>query len=520
MSSNKLHKLIEKHNLINIIKVAVLLLILFLIYRIFIESKQLKLSDSDVVMKRNIYEGFGQALLGNGNIYGNIISLNDPSNIPIYLNNTCIFKLSNTYRIDTLVFNLNTTQTVNISFIDGNGNTKYIKSSGLLVSNGSPPAFVLIPNNNPAPKPAPASKPPQTTKKPEPTTEPDISINTSNRNKNIITSITDENDLAVYTSKIIITLVNNNNFTNTMIDSYGIYGGDRNLPFLEDFNTISNNLSYSDTSFQIQQLTVPPNVNSISDIYTFVQPDDTMIYALKMDIFFSKIITKPTLTQSQFNIKITYENSIYYNNSFAINTIYNLRNDYLNIDTQNTFIFLTEPIIANKIIFTISRISTTTQPTQTISLTIPTLKVLDKTPSPNEIADFQKNVNILNSTSTGDDNTCPNINDLVNTQTQTQQICDTLEFQDKVKSEKIRLERNKQYLLKLKNQQEQIDQLNSVIEDLDSKRQARAQISDQARVLQYQNQKADASTIRDLANQRLESQANNQLYMDVKVNTQ
>ena len=99
MSSNKLHKLIEKYNLINIIKVAVLLLILFLIYRIFIETNQKKLSNSDVVMKRNIYEGFGQALLGNGNIYGNIISLNDPSNIPIYLNNTCIFKLSNTVRI-------------------------------------------------------------------------------------------------------------------------------------------------------------------------------------------------------------------------------------------------------------------------------------------------------------------------------------------------------------------------------------------------------------------------------------
>ena len=101
----------------------------------------------------------------------------------------------------------------------------------------------------------------------------------------------------------------------------------------------------------------------------------------------------------------------------------------------------------------------------------------------------------------------------------TLQICDTLEYQDKVKSEKIRLERNKQYLLKLKNQQQQIDQLNSVIEELDSKRQARAEIADQARVLQYQNQKASASTIRDLANQRLESQANNQLYMDFKINT-
>ena len=42
-------------------------------------------------MKRNIYEGFGQALLGNGNIYGNIISLNDPSNIPIYLNKFHIY---------------------------------------------------------------------------------------------------------------------------------------------------------------------------------------------------------------------------------------------------------------------------------------------------------------------------------------------------------------------------------------------------------------------------------------------
>ena len=125
----------------------------------------------------------------------------------------------------------------------------------------------------------------------------------------------------------------------------------------------------------------------------------------------------------------------------------------------------------------------------------------------------------MNSSSGDDSDMCPNINDLVDTQTRTQQICDTLEYQDKVKSEKIRLERNNQYLLKLKNQQQQIDQLNSVIEELDSKRQERAEIADQARVLQYQNQKASASTIRDLANQRLESQANNQMYMDFKINT-
>jgi hypothetical protein len=495
MSSNKLNKLIEKYNLINLIKVIALLLILLITYRIFIKSKNNFFSDFDLinsnsnsmsntVIKKNIYEGFEQASLGNGNIYGNLLSLTDPTNIPIYLNNTCIFKLSNVYRIDTLIFNFNSPQIVNISFLDGNGNMKYIKGQS---STGSPPSFTLYPSNNPKSGP--------------------------------ISSITDENDLVVYTSKIILTLVDNNNFKDSMINSFGIYGGDRNLPSLSDYNTISNSLNYSDTSFNLQPQTKPPDTNAASDTYVFLQSDDTMIYSLKIDIKFNNLIEKPILTESQFKLNIAYENSIYYQNVFNINTIYNVRNDYLSIDVNKLIIFLTEPIIANKIIFKISRISTITQPSQILSLKINTLKVLDKPPSPSQIADFKKTVNILNSSSTDDSGICPNINDLVDTQTRTQQICDTLEYQDKVKSEKLRLERNKQYLLKLKNQQQQIDQLNSVIEDLDSKRQARAQIADQARVLQYQNQKASASKVRDLANQRLESQENNQLYMDFKINT-
>jgi len=94
-----------------------------------------------------------------------------------------------------------------------------------------------------------------------------------------------------------------------------------------------------------------------------------------------------------------------------------------------------------------------------------------------------------------------------------------LEYQDKIKAEKIRLEKNKQYLLKLQQQQKQIDELNTVIQTLDNKRQARATANDQSRVLQYQKQKGISSTVRDLANQRLQSQAANQLYMDVNINT-
>ena len=62
---------------------------------------------------------------------------------------------------------------------------------------------------------------------------------------------------------------------------------------------------------------------------------------------------------------------------------------------------------------------------------------------------------------------CPSVDTLVTKQNQAQQICDNLEYQDKVKSEKLRLERNKQYLLKLQQQQQQIDQLNQVIQTLD-----------------------------------------------------
>jgi len=484
MSSNKLYKLIEKYDLTNIIKVILLLIILFLIYRVFIESKTYKIPKSISNLYQNnvnIYEGFEQALLGNGNIYGNVITLNDPSNIPEFTNNTCILKLSTIYRIDTLALVFNSSQNITISFIDGNGNTKYIKNSK---SSSSPPEFKIL---------------------------------------NEIISVLDENNLIVYTSQIVLTLTNGNSFTKTTLKSYGIYGGDRNLPLLNDYNKISNSLTYNDTLFMLQKQSTPASANTITDSYTFNQTRDSMIYALKMDISISKIMRSPNVTESHFNIKISYENSIYVQNVFDINTTYRIRNDYYstNNDNNKAFIFFTEPIIANKIIMSITRINTDTIPSEKISLSITTLKVLDKVPSKTEIADFQKTVNTLkastNAANNQDFNTCPNINDLVDTQTKTQQICDTLEFQDKVKQEKMRLEKNKQYLLKLQNQQEQIDQLNSVIQDLENKRQARAQISDQARVLQYQKQKGDASTIRDLANQRLQSQANNQLYMDVNI---
>ena len=349
-----------------------------------------------------------------------------------------------------------------------------------------------------------------------------------------LTSITDENNLPVYTSQLMFTVTGNNSSIQSILDTngynyikgFGIYGGDKDLPLLNDYTNTCNNLTSSEP-LQPTATSVPTKLNT--NIYTFVGTpvSDKVIYSLKLAISRgppSSVLPtnmKPSpQTDKPFSIQITYQNSIYSQNVFTINTPYIVRSDYnlVNTDLSYAYIFLTEPIIANSITFTIPSVPITGNANTFIPLNISSITHLNTTPSAANISDYKQTINLLQSSqnsSNDGSNICPSINDLVNTQTKTQQICDNLEYQDKVKSEKLRLERNKQYLLKLKDQQDQIEQLNSAIQSLEDKRQVRAQSSDQVRVLQYQKQKADISTIRDLANQRLEAQANNQLYMDV-----
>ena len=187
---------------------------------------------------------------------------------------------------------------------------------------------------------------------------------------------------------------------------------------------------------------------------------------------------------------------------------------------------LAEPIIVNKLVINIPRVNitnnvnTTNNTNNILKLVLNGLQGYGTTPSQSNISDYQRSVNALLSAASQGQNLeiCPSVDTLVVKQNQAQQICDNIEYQDKVKSEKLRLERNKQYLLKLQQQQQQIDQLNQVIQTLDGKRENRSQTADIARVLQFQQQKNIASTVRDLANQRLQSQDNNQLYLDVNIN--
>lgn len=515
MLSSKINTFIENKKFYNILKVIFLLILLLIIYMYFTNNLNTGYNNNN--NHNNIYEGFASAQ--QYIFYGNVISLKNQLNKPAYSGNQCIFELDDVYRIDTMQFNFNYNannnikytqdQSIYIQFMDGDGNMRFIKSGN---RSDSPPSI-------------------------HSDSRPTINGNGTNNSEYylLIRNMTDEQNLPVYTSKIIIligsSIPNNDTLSLTdyhdsqgygYISTFGIFGGQRSLLTNKAYDSIAKKLikstsntvtSVVDDQHQISTLTFKNvNVNTNTDM---------KIYSVMLIISQTPEPTAGKPSSSCFNVNIKYNNSIYLSNNFNITTTYKIRSDINQLVPGNSgnyppprsvFIFFDEPIIASTLIFTINNILNYT-------LTITSITVNGSIPTVDDITDFKRNVNnINNDTNSDNSDVCPNINDLLEKQSKTQSICDNLEFQDKVKSEKLRLERNKQYLLKLKTQQEKIDQLNDVIQELEKKRSDRATTTDKAKLLQYQNQKGNISTIRDLANQRLESQDKNKLYMDLNLN--
>jgi len=485
--------------LFNFCKLIAILLALFIIYRVSTNYITNTITQNDTTkINKNTIEHFAGINYSN---YGNVLSLKDTTNLPVYSNNQAIYELDNVYRIDTLVFMFNTeaststapiynkeTMPLYIQYMDGGGNMRYLKPKTSTITTSPPNLAALVTNSI-------------------------IKIS----------DIIDENSLTIYTSKIIVIvgdstnkIMNYSNASgNGYIKEYCIYGGDRSLFLKSDYDILNNNLKnvYTTTAVLKDGPTSDIKEITFNKIYS---GNNMKIYSIQLTIAQSTLATAAAPSSKPFYITVKYNNSLYPANTFTINKEYIIRNDINKLSSTATtaFIFLNESIIANNLIFEVKN-----EATYTLSISGITVNGID--PTATDITDFKRTVNVSlsNNNIEGDINLCPNIDNLIEKQTKAQQICDNLEYQDKIKSEKLRLERNKQYLIKLKNQQEQIDDLNKVIQDLENKRQARANIADQTRVLQYQKQKGDASTIRDLANQRIESQDRNKLFMDLNINT-
>ena len=537
---NKLRKLINTYKLTDIIKVCIILIIFFLIYNLFKNSNTntiVKNISTPVISKQNKHiEGF--ETFGYTN-YGNQIILQDYQQKPVYSNNTCSFKFNGVYRLESLTLivnvnlNINTSNTANnnitpykdnitniyIQYEDGNGNLKYIKTK----TNTESPNKFIIDNN----------------------------VNSLN-----IYDITDENNAIVYTSKIIVIFGDIQNKIDNYIDINGIgyiskfafWGSSRDMMSKSEFelnNSMLNTIIFgSDIN---NNNSVNPNSNydntSNSDKFIFTHTTDYYIYGILLNYnIISEIPATQTsaavasttdsysLTSNPFKLSILYNNSIYSGNNFNMISYYARNDPYIIQDSLipnpnpnpnpiiSQYIIFTKPIIANKLEIKIPRVSINNSSNYK-KISIKNLNCFGTVPTLDNVSDYKRVVNtLLNSSQSQSLDICPSVDELVTKQNQVQQICDNLEYQDKVKSEKIRLEKNKQYLLKLKEQQQQVDQLNQVIQTLETKRSERDKTADISRVLQFQHQKGLASSVRDLANQRLESQSNNQLYLDVNIN--
>lgn len=107
------------------------------------------------------------------------------------------------------------------------------------------------------------------------------------------------------------------------------------------------------------------------------------------------------------------------------------------------------------------------------------------------------------------DDMCPSLDAMEDKIQLTDQICARLEYNDKIKNERIKLERTKQYISKLKEQDEEIRKLENVIKSLQDKRDQRDAYDDALRLAQYEKQKKQAAVIQDLAQKRDSLRKNN-----------
>lgn len=107
------------------------------------------------------------------------------------------------------------------------------------------------------------------------------------------------------------------------------------------------------------------------------------------------------------------------------------------------------------------------------------------------------------------DDMCPSLDAMEDKIQLTDQICARLEYNDKIKNERIKLERTKQYISKLKEQDEEIKKLENVITSLQDKREKRDITDDALRLAQYDKQRKHVAAIQDLAQKRDKLRRNN-----------
>ena len=231
------------------------------------------------------------------------------------------------------------------------------------------------------------------------------------------------------------------------------------------------------------------------------------------------VTTKP----NYITATVSYKNDVLNNADLILPTTYKLvpfKETATNVTFYYYYIFLPVPLIMNSIKISYDTSSTNNRFDHGVD-------VIGRLATTTDLDDYNNYVdnNTSGSSASGQSretmnslDVCPSdISEIIKIQKTTQDICENIEYQDKIKAEKAKLEREKVYLVKLKTQFDEIKSLQDTINTLDARKQQRNENADSVRLLQYQQQKAQAAQLRDAAINRASQYDKNQLYFDVNL---
>jgi hypothetical protein len=357
-------------------------------------------------------------------------------------------------------------------------------------------------------------------------------ISSSSSSINILTNTTPteiltlENLIDISTSKLIVARyikiinANNANATNVKVEFYGI-----------DTSNISDKPTLqSGASLNIQLYNEKAKLIT-NGIYVSEADNNSPFLLIKMPDNYDHLVNFISFKSniSAFKIKYghTQNNNVYtipYNGSFNGNVSENITEYFyfpnptmLNYITFVPLMTSKKPVPGSPKIFKISEIAvfgTLINPTENKLKYIQNIPVTEKFVNGN--VQVQQIEGFAGLTDPYTTSTQLNNHDILNNIQTTQNLCKILEYQDQISNEKIKLERNKQYLLKLQQQTDEIDQLESQIANLQNARDDRIKSTDTLNLVRYQKQKGEEAKVADLIKQRLESQEKLSLNVNFK----
>jgi hypothetical protein len=273
---------------------------------------------------------------------------------------------------------------------------------------------------------------------------------------------------------------------------------------------------------------VPPNISSSTDlkqpnheIYKYSFDNNIKCYAISFRIEFTTDIINENNSRINMSVPIEIHYKGLDEGSYKIESVFNT-NDFV----SKTMIYLPAPIVTNTIYIKVPK-QHNIGGTNIYIKGISDEKMI-ATKQDSESFQNSKNSkhnrnnrkeNFQGSFDSGysADDMCPSLEAMEEKLKLTDQICARLEYNDKIKNERIKLERNKQYILKLKQQDEEIKKLENIVKSLQDKRENRDVYNDALRLSQLEKQKRQAAVIQDLAQDRVNHRKSNVVNIDVNL---